>query len=540
MGSILLPQGRGRPTASARLDTKNTLTRGLVFVGVGSNSPANARQTPYGAGVYQRSYVGNKPVRAGVANSTVFVMEYFAAQPGWNSNSHSYRDTGEGWPGDLGLSVKSALSYGNMAVVARNTGGTGITAEATVSTSGIVADMLFKRSATVDASLLARFYGDDGKLAGSSTALQGYSYNLPAANAAPAFFGASATAGDPDTRTILTLRWNRVLSDAEIALLHADPWAIFASEPAIIRFDTAVFSPPQAMGSILLPATQHRQPTGRQSLSQRFNTVNAYVPGVGFFGAGARTVVESTQVGPEGRQLSSVVTTGTTSVDVSSIDNRSAVTFVAVVTRTGSGMVARVAGGSYGWRFYVDNWDPLQAKVGFVSNWGGGAGSIIVSWPYGETRTIVATAEMSAANTVVNIYTGGAVYGPISSGVIDPNRANAQGYIEYRGDHSQPSMAAVLRGADSVVARSLADNPWQLFAPQQQRIWFETVPPIQVDPGDPQVRYLTLDASGVAIYKVPGESDRRLYIASDGRLWAKLTPDIGDRPLTLENGILRA
>lgn len=221
-----------QPQEAVGIDWGNPLARGLLLA-VAGNGASGGQQyaTPFGIGV--RGATAPAPaVRHGVANSTILVVHALPLPDGgnfWSANESVYGDTSAGWPGDLGLFMRSPASYGRIVVGARNTSGvvvdTGVDIDAYP--GNLPLGGRFVAAATIESDLLVRGFGD-GVYAGSSTKLQGYSYNPPASGAAAPRVGVPAgVVSDTVTAQLLVLRWGRVLGDDEIAQISANPWQLF-------------------------------------------------------------------------------------------------------------------------------------------------------------------------------------------------------------------------------------------------------------------------------------------------------------------------
>jgi hypothetical protein len=247
----LLPWAQ-QPQEAAGIDWDNPLARGLLLA-VAGNGAAGGQQyaTPFGIGV--RGATAPAPaVRHGVANSTILVVHALPLPDGgnfWSANDSVYADTSAGWPADLGLFMRSPASYGRIVVGARNTSGmvvdTGIDIDAYP--GNLPLGGRFVAAATIESDLLVRGFGDGG-YAGSSTKLQGHSYNPPAVGAAAPRVGVPAgAAADTVTAQLLVLRWGRVLSDDEIAQISANPWQLF--EPRRIPVPVAAGASTYTLGT---------------------------------------------------------------------------------------------------------------------------------------------------------------------------------------------------------------------------------------------------------------------------------------------------
>lgn len=226
----LLPWDQ-QPQEAVGIDWGNPLARGLLLA-VAGNGAAGGRQyaTPFGIGV--RGATAPAPaVRHGVANSTILAVHALPLPDGGNfwSSDDFYADTSAVWPADLGLFMRSPTRYGRIVVGARNT--SGMVVDTGFDIDAYPGDLplggRFVAAATIGSDLLVRGFGDGG-YAGSSTKLQGHSYNPPAVGAAaPRVSVPAGATSDTVTAQLLVLRWGRVLSDDEIAQISANPWQLF-------------------------------------------------------------------------------------------------------------------------------------------------------------------------------------------------------------------------------------------------------------------------------------------------------------------------
>ncbi len=221
-----------QPQEAVGIDWGNPLARGLLLA-VAGNGAAGGQQyaTPFGIGV--RGATAPAPaVRHGVANSTILVVHALPLPDGgnfWSANDSVYADTSAAWPADLGLFMRSPASYGRIVVGARNTSGMVVDTGTDIDAypGSLPLGGRFVAAATIESDLLVRGFGD-GVYAGSSTKLQGYSYNPPAVGAAAPRVGVpDGPANDTVTAQLLVLRWGRVLADDEIAQISANPWQLF-------------------------------------------------------------------------------------------------------------------------------------------------------------------------------------------------------------------------------------------------------------------------------------------------------------------------
>ena len=231
-----------QPQEAVGIDWGNPLARGLLLAVAGNGASGGQKYaTPFGIGV--RGATAPAPaVRHGVANSTILVVHALPLPDGgnfWGANDSVYADTSAAWPGDVGLFMRSPTSYGRIVVGARNTSGVVVFTDNDIDAypGSLPLGGRFVAAATIESDLLVRGFGD-GVYAGSSTKLQGYSYNPPALGAAAPLVGVSAGAtADTVTAQLLVLRWGRVLGDDEIAQISANPWQLF--EPRRIHVPVA-------------------------------------------------------------------------------------------------------------------------------------------------------------------------------------------------------------------------------------------------------------------------------------------------------------
>ena len=217
------------------MDWAHPLANGLLLAATPFSEMATRPEIRYGArGAGARGGVLNRgPVTHGVANSTVFVLtQALLPDDGswWNSPGIIFLDTSAVWPNDRGLRVHAPKTYGVMSVSARDTTGTVYTAEIDVQKGLQTYGGSFSGAATVGADLLVTGFGS-GKKWGTSTGLQGYSYNAPSRTSLGPLFGQNPTNTGALDHLSLMLRWGRVCSDEEIFEVERNPWQLFRADP---------------------------------------------------------------------------------------------------------------------------------------------------------------------------------------------------------------------------------------------------------------------------------------------------------------------
>ena len=236
---IIIPRRHyTQPQGRVEVDWANPLAQGLLVAATPFSEMATRPEIRYGArGAGARGGVLNRgPVTHGVANSTVFILtQALVPDDGswWNSSGIIFVDTRAAWPNDRGLRVHAPKIYGVMSVSARDTTGSVYTAEVDVLDGAQTYGGSFSGAATVGADLLVTGFGG-GKKWGTSTGLQGYSYNAPDPTYSGPRFGASITDSGSMDHLSLMLRWGRVCSDEEIFEVERNPWQLFRADPVRI------------------------------------------------------------------------------------------------------------------------------------------------------------------------------------------------------------------------------------------------------------------------------------------------------------------
>ena len=237
-----------QPSYAVRVDWSNPISRGLLVAATPHSQMAVQGTRFYGSfGVSVKGATLNAPyIKHGVANSTVLVIDTFVSADGggwYTANDSVYADTSEEWPNDKGIKVLSSKSYGQVSIGSRNTAGDMVFANIDVFPGNLaVGSAPLVRVCTIDGNLLLTGWGN-GINYGTSTGIQGFTYDPPSAG--NVLFGC-VQLNDTVTAQALVLRWGRVLSDAEIVSISANPWQIFEPEeiPLFKPVVTAQFARP--------------------------------------------------------------------------------------------------------------------------------------------------------------------------------------------------------------------------------------------------------------------------------------------------------
>lgn len=238
---------RSQPQNAARLNHSNPITRGLISVVHARNlwrtnptfgmTPGGLALAPQASGFGVLYTSDDKSVTEPVAPSTIFSYEYHKTNPDYNSGAVYYHDNSSDWPNDLGLVLISPSTYGYAQVEARATDGWRYQAKKKViAANSLTTPCFLKRTSTLDANFLMTAYGGasteesscSAKNWGTDTTMQGHSYN-PSTKTYAAPKAGIINALDANSYLILMLRWNRVLSEAEIRSIHENPWQVFTN-----------------------------------------------------------------------------------------------------------------------------------------------------------------------------------------------------------------------------------------------------------------------------------------------------------------------
>lgn len=236
MTAIIIPRRHyTQPQGRVEVDWANPLANGLLlaatpFSEMGEQPEIKIGQIGAGArgGVLKRG-----PETHGLANSTVFIVSQpLVADDGswWRAGARFYGDTSSVWPNDLGLALYAPSIYGRINVGARASNGSVYIATVAVLDGNQQYGKPMTAAATVASDLLVTGFGS-GKRWGTSTALQGYSYNSPNPALSGPMFGQLASASGSMDFLSLVLRWGRVLSDEEIFEAERAPWQLFRADP---------------------------------------------------------------------------------------------------------------------------------------------------------------------------------------------------------------------------------------------------------------------------------------------------------------------
>lgn len=273
-----------QPQVAPTIDWSNPITKDLL-VAATPNSLSSIGSISYG-----KEYVGIRagrlaaPVFATVENSTILAIDIFTGidQNGmwWAGFESIYSDNGTSWPNYSGLGMDSPSLYGHVSLSAINSGGSGVRA----SVASVIGNQSFGgsivRVATVAPDFLVRGWGN-GVYYGSSTEFQGVSFrSIDPATATAGRVGIAddlySNPNDRVTYTALVLRWQRVLSDTEIASISANPWQVF--KPIRIRsFAPATTAPATTTP---LPRIRRVKRTGQPQVAPDINWGNPLVRGL--------------------------------------------------------------------------------------------------------------------------------------------------------------------------------------------------------------------------------------------------------------------
>ena len=236
MSVIIIPRKHLRqPQGRVEVDWAHPLANGLLLAATPFSEMTTRPEIRIGAlGAAARAGVLSRgAVTHGVANSTVLIVTQALVPDDsfwWSGNGTIFSDTSAPWPNHLGLRALPPKTYGRISIAARASNGTVYTAEVDVLDGGQTYGGSFSGAATVGADLLVTGFGS-GKKWGTSTGLQGYSYNAPGSTSPGPMFGQLTTSTGPMDCLSLALRWGRVCSDEEIFEVERNPWQLFRADP---------------------------------------------------------------------------------------------------------------------------------------------------------------------------------------------------------------------------------------------------------------------------------------------------------------------